>query len=123
MPFALGLEDTVTRAAPLQDDVPHGTPLLVLPEYLRLFGLLDENPVHFSDEAARELGFDGRIAHGMLGVSAAAADIDNPLSPLEIISEISVRFRKPVYPGKILVPSYTIHSQGIGLEMSEIGRA
>ncbi|MBI2134597.1 hypothetical protein HYU09_01275 [Candidatus Woesearchaeota archaeon] len=118
MPFALRLEDRVISTAPLQDDVPHGTPLLVLPEYLGLFGLFDENPVHFSDEAAREFGFDGRIAHGMLGVAAAAADISKILGPWQRISEIYVKFRKPVYPGETLVPSHTINEEGdFGLKM------
>lgn len=68
----------------------------------------DHNSIHMSDEAARSLGFDGAIAHGMLtlgwAVTRAGADIavDGPSSfvakfsaPVAVGSEITLVASNP----------------------------
>jgi acyl dehydratase len=58
----------------------------------------DYNPIHTVDEAAKEAGLDGVIAHGML----TAATMGLPLSPyLEhgYVRELKVRFSGMVYLG------------------------
>jgi acyl dehydratase len=58
----------------------------------------DYNPIHTVDEAAKEAGLDGVIAHGML----TAATMGLPFSPyLErgYVSGLEVRFSGMVYVG------------------------
>ena len=58
----------------------------------------DYNPIHTVDEAAKEAGLDGVIAHGML----TAATMGLPFSPyLEhgYVRELEVRFAGMVYVG------------------------
>ena len=94
-------------AAALEEKVLQRMPLEVHPRYLNLFGLFDSNAAHFYDEAAKKAGFiKGRVAHGMLGISLAAAEIADTLDASEHISEIAVNFRKPVYLGSRLIPPY-----------------
>jgi acyl dehydratase len=60
----------------------------------------DRNPLHLDDEHAREAGFDGHIAHGVLVLSIAsglASDEDD--WAIGAYLEESRRFVAPVFPG------------------------
>ena len=61
----------------------------------------DLNPVHFNDEFANKLGFEGRIAHGLIPVSLISKYFGTEF-PGEGILFIgySYKFLKPLYPDK-----------------------
>ncbi len=60
----------------------------------------DRNPVHFDDEFARQIGFDGRIAHGHVTASILSAVLGMDLpGPGSVFLEQRVRFLAPVRPG------------------------
>jgi 3-hydroxybutyryl-CoA dehydratase len=62
---------------------------------------LDGNPVHLDDQAAREAGFDGRIAHGMLSAGLISAVLGTRLpGPGAIYLRQSLNFRAPVRIGQ-----------------------
>lgn len=62
---------------------------------------LDTNPVHLDEQAARETGFDGRIAHGMLSAGLISALLGTHLpGPGTIYLRQSLNFRAPVRIGE-----------------------
>ncbi len=63
----------------------------------------DRNPLHFDDAFARSIGFDGRIAHGMLtsSILSALLGMDIP-GPGAIYLEQRVRYLDAVYPGQTI---------------------
>jgi 3-hydroxybutyryl-CoA dehydratase len=65
----------------------------------------DYNPVHFNDRFAELKNFRGRICHGLL-VASMLTEIGGEIGWLA--SEMSFRFRKPVYFGDIIECSLTI---------------
>lgn len=65
----------------------------------------DTNPVHLDAGAARAMGFEGPIAHGMLAASLISRVLGTELpgSGTIYLSQ-ELRFRKPIYPGdRVLV--------------------
>lgn len=65
----------------------------------------DRNAIHMDDEAARRAGFDGRVAHGVLGIAIATG----LLSATRLTSEslialvgVSWRFVEPVRRGDVV---------------------
>lgn len=71
-------------------------------EHIEAFAKLtgDRNPLHFDAEFARSMGFDGRIAHGMLTSSILSTLIGEDLPGKgAIFLEQRVRYAAPVYPG------------------------
>ncbi len=73
-------------------------------DFARLTG--DFHPLHMSDEFAWSLGFPGRIAHGLFGLSLMEG-IKTGLKLYEHTSVASlgwnnVRFQKPMYPGDVV---------------------
>ncbi|MCR5774327.1 MAG: MaoC family dehydratase [Lachnospiraceae bacterium] len=60
----------------------------------------DVNPLHASEAYAKEHGYDGRVAYGMLTASfmSALAGVYMP-GERSLIKETSIKFVKPVYPG------------------------
>lgn len=63
----------------------------------------DRNPVHLDDEAARAAGFEGRLAHGMLGAALFSRLLGTRFpGPGTIYLGQSLRFLAPVYPDRPL---------------------
>ncbi len=60
----------------------------------------DTNPLHADPEYAKEHGYDGRVAYGMLTASfmSTLAGVYMP-GERSLIKEIHVKFAKPVFPG------------------------
>lgn len=65
-----------------------------LVEYSRAAG--DPNPIHLDDEAARAIGLDGVIAHGMLTWARVLAEVSQWAGGAGKIVRSEVRFAKPV---------------------------
>jgi 3-hydroxybutyryl-CoA dehydratase len=62
----------------------------------------DENALHRDDAAARASGFDGVVAHGVLGVAVATGLINRlRLSAGTLVALLGTawRFEQPIYPG------------------------
>lgn len=56
----------------------------------------DHNPIHLDDEAARALGLEGVIAHGMLTWARVVAEVAAWAGGMERIVSSEVRFANPV---------------------------
>lgn len=61
----------------------------------------DFNPLHTDDEAAREAGFHGVVAHGML-VMAFLAEAVTAWVPRTSFKRIKVRFKGVTRPGDVV---------------------
>ncbi len=60
----------------------------------------DDNLIHYDDESAKAVGFNGVIVHGMLSMAALGNCVEKAFPPeLFKIEKFSSRFRKVVYPG------------------------
>ncbi|MGY4719557.1 MaoC/PaaZ C-terminal domain-containing protein [Naumannella huperziae] len=71
----------------------------------------DFNPIHHSDHAARELGLDGVIAHGMLTLAIAMRAVTDAVGgPGRVVGQYA-RFRKPV----------PVPDDGVGVELVVTG--
>ncbi len=69
-----------------------------LREYAAISG--DDNLIHYDDDAARAVGFDGVIVHGMLSMAAVGNFVDSVFPPAQFqLVKFDSRFRKVVYPG------------------------
>ena len=79
--------------------------MTITPEYIETFAQLtgDRNPLHFDDAFARGIGFDGRIAHGMLtsSILSTLLGMDLP-GPGAVYLEQRVRYLDAVYPGQTI---------------------
>src|SRR6266480_777050 len=64
----------------------------------------DTNPIHLDEEAARRVGLDGVIAHGMLSMAFLGQFISQQLPDLPgaFVSHLSVRFISMVKLGDTL---------------------
>ncbi|WP_333619183.1 MaoC/PaaZ C-terminal domain-containing protein [Dietzia sp.] len=62
--------------------------------YARASG--DSNPIHLDDEAARALGLEGVIAHGMLTWARVLAEVGDWAGSQDAIVRSDVRFARPV---------------------------
>lgn len=74
----------------------------------------DHNPIHLDDDAARRLGFDGVIAHGVLTMARAAAAVADALPDVEI-GRLRVRFAQPVRPGDTVTFRLTMTADDDGV--------
>ena len=75
--------------------------------FARLSG--DRNPVHFDDDFARRIGFDGRIAHGAVTASLLSAVLGMELpGPGSVFLEQRVRFLAPVRPGDTITATLVV---------------
>jgi 3-hydroxybutyryl-CoA dehydratase len=71
----------------------------------------DQNPVHFDDEFARRMRFEGRIAHGMLTASLLSSAIGNQLPGAgTVYLGQALQFVAPVYPGDTITARVTVKS-------------
>ena len=75
-------------------------------EQLAAFGQItgDYNPLHSSEEFAREKGFPGKVAYGMLTASflSTLAGVYLPGED-SLIHSIEIKFTKPVLVGDVLL--------------------
>lgn len=62
----------------------------------------DFNPLHFDDEAARQLGFERSVAHGIIGVSLYLNMVREWFGPLCTVQKLSFSFGVPVLVGDVL---------------------
>ena len=75
----------------------------------------DYNPVHFDDEVAKQQGFTGRIAHGMLSASFFSKILANTFpGPGSIYISQTFKFHAPVYVNDSLLYVLTVVSQKEG---------
>jgi len=63
----------------------------------------DRNPLHVDEDAAREAGFPGVIAHGMFTMGHLSACIARWAGGPERIRRLSAQFRAPVFMGEEIV--------------------
>lgn len=56
----------------------------------------DDNPIHLSDQAARDAGLPGVIAHGMLTMGLAARALDTWAGGPGRVRDLACRFVKPL---------------------------
>ncbi len=69
----------------------------------------DRNPLHFDDAYAAASQYGGRVAHGALLVGFVSAVLANKLpGPGSVAREMSIRFRKPVCPGAVVVSKVVV---------------
>ena len=69
----------------------------------------DNNPVHLDEDYAKTTTFGERIAHGMLGGAYISAILGTKLpGPGVIYLSQSLRFRRPVRIGDVVVAKVTI---------------
>ena len=78
-------------------------PAVFTAEQVDAFGALsdDRNPLHFSDEAARDRGFEGRMAHGALLTATISKifGVEQP-GPGTLFAGFAYRFLTPLYIGR-----------------------
>jgi len=83
----------------------------VTDEHIESFARLsgDRNPVHFDDDFARRMGFDGRIAHGAVTASLLSAVLGMDLpGPGSVFLEQRVRYLAPVKPGDTITAALEV---------------
>lgn len=70
----------------------------------------DQNPLHLNEKYAKEAGYKGRIAHGMLTMAKIIHIVEKDyLQPTQFIKNDSFTFLAPVYVGDTVVVQ--IHSK------------
>ncbi len=84
----------------------------------------DDAPVHVDDAAARLMGYEGRIAHGLL----AAALFSRPLGtvlpgPRSVIQSFTMNFRRALFVGRavrgrVAVARVSIAARAVDLDLS-----
>jgi len=69
----------------------------------------DNNPIHLSDEFAKDSGLEGRVAHGLLSTSFFSAIFGTKLpGPGCLYVSQSLKFLRPVYMNDTINASVTI---------------
>ena len=69
----------------------------------------DRNPVHLDESAAKRIGFQGRLVHGMLAAGLISRLLGTKLpGPGTIYLSQELRFLKPIYVGDELVAEVEI---------------
>ena len=85
--------------------------MTVTAEHIEAFAQLsgDRNPVHFDDAFARQIGFEGRIAHGHVTAALLSAVLGMDLpGPGSVFLEQRVRFLAPVRPGDTITATLEV---------------
>ena len=119
---AAGAASAAAKKAP---EVPRGEPIPVLEKsvtqpqidaYADVSG--DHNPIHINADAARAVGLDGTIAHGMLSMAFLGQMLTDWLTALPDpggwVARLRVRFQAMVRPGD------TITCHGVLSEVSDM---
>jgi 3-hydroxybutyryl-CoA dehydratase len=84
---------TVTRRVPITAEL--------IDNFVRLSG--DDSAIHVDDRAARERGFRGRVAHGMLLGSLVSALVGTELpGDAGVLQQVRLSFRNPCYVGDVV---------------------
>lgn len=68
----------------------------------------DTNPLHLSDDAAGERGFDGVIGHGMFTMAHLTTALTDWLGDPTALLHLKANFRAAVLPGDEMVAGGTI---------------
>lgn len=72
----------------------------------------DKNPVHLDAVAARRMGFDGPIVHGMLAASLISRLLGTVLpGPGTIYLRQELQFRRPIPPGVPVIATVEVVSR------------
>jgi 3-hydroxybutyryl-CoA dehydratase len=75
----------------------------------------DVNPLHLDDATARQCGFPGRIAHGLISLGAVSRLIGTRLpGPGSLWIQQNVQFVEPVHPGDRLEARVTVQQVSPG---------
>lgn len=85
--------------------------MTITAEHIEAFAQLsgDRNPVHFDDAFARQIGFEGRIAHGHVTAALLSAVLGMDLpGPGSVFLEQRVRFLAPVRPGDTITAALEV---------------
>ena len=81
-------------------------------EFAQISG--DSNPIHLDDEVARSCGYDGRVSHGFVSESLAAAAAVETFSSetgIVVILEKATQFRRPAYVGDVITAVVEVESR------------
>jgi acyl dehydratase len=71
----------------------------------------DDNPLHVDEEFAKGLGFEGRVAHGMVAMSAISRLIGTKLpGPGSLWMSQEVHFAAPVYVSDTIQAKVTVQN-------------
>jgi 3-hydroxybutyryl-CoA dehydratase len=71
----------------------------------------DDNPLHIDETFAKGLGFDGRVAHGMVAMSAISRLIGTKLpGPGSLWMSQEVHFAAPAYVGDTIQATVTVQN-------------
>jgi len=63
----------------------------------------DYNPIHLDEEQAKNHGFSGRIAHGMLVMGKVWSKVSNSLlTPINFPKKYELDFHSPIHAGDIV---------------------
>ena len=68
----------------------------------------DQNPLHQDDEAAREAGFPGIVAHGMFTLGHLTSCIVGWAGEASALARVRAQFRAPVFVGETIVAGGTV---------------
>ena len=64
----------------------------------------DYNPIHLDDDQAKNHGFSGRIAHGMLVMGKVWSHVSSSLlTPTDFSGKYELDFYSPIHAGDIVV--------------------
>ncbi len=69
----------------------------------------DYSPLHTDEPKAREAGYPGVLAHGMMVMAATATVLDDWVGA-QRLTRYGVRFRHPVMPGDTLTAVVTVNA-------------
>ena len=87
----------------------------------------DFNPIHIDEEAARGVGFPGRILHGLWTMAQVARVHTDAAGGPEALKRLRVKFRAPGVPGEEIDITATVRAVEGGVavtdcEASQAGR-
>lgn len=68
----------------------------------------DHNPIHLDPDFARAVGLPSTIAHGLLTLGVAAAQVERWAGDLAYLSRVECRFSAPVPSGDLLTGHSTV---------------
>jgi 3-hydroxybutyryl-CoA dehydratase len=97
--FVVGFRGAFTRKVSEQDNL----------QFAEISG--DYNPIHYQDEAARSVGFSGKISNGFVTESRVAAALVGTFGSddtLVLAIEKNTKFLKPVYMEDVITATVEV---------------